>query len=145
MSTKVTLYYDQNHHFYAECFDDKHVYLEVHTDTVETTIRFDLEQVVGLASQINLDELRRQAGITDEQIRKHVVSTVEARLNATDFFGQIYGLMQFGPGDSPKEEQIENGINYYMSIRNRLQKLLPVLNNTPRKGTSFQFGLEEIR
>lgn len=144
MSTKCTLYYDQNHHFYAECGDEDHVYLEIENDSVSTTLRLDLEQMVGLVNQFDLNELRRQAELTDEQIRAHVEATVNARYQSKDFLSQLAGSLVYGCANDPKEKQIAAAMEFYTHKRDYLKRLIPVLENKPRKGSRFMYGLEEV-
>ena len=146
MSTKITLHYDQDIHFYTECFDEQHIYMQLNRDLdlVSVNVRLTTEQAIGLSNQINIGELRRQADLTDEQILKHTQETVAARVKTPDFFGQLTGLLVYGMVDDPVEDQIASGVSHYTKIRDKLKQLVGLLDNKSRRGSTLQFGLEEI-
>jgi len=146
MSTKITLYYDQDIHFYTECFDEQHIHMQLNRDLdlVSVHVRLTTEQVVGLSNMINVGELRRQANLTNEEILKHAQETVAARVKTPDFFGQLTGLLVYGMVDDPVENQIASGVAHYTKIRDKLKQLVELLDNQSRRGSNFQFGLEEL-
>lgn len=146
MSTKITLYYDDDIHFYTECFDEDHVHMKFNreADPVEVRVRLTTEQVVGLSKMVNIDSLRRQSNITDEQILNHVKGTVDARFKTTDFFGQFSGVLIYGSTEDPVENQIASGVAHYTKIRDRLKALVNALDDGKRRGTPLYFGLEDV-
>jgi len=146
MSTKVTLYYDQDTHFYTECLDNDHVYMHFNreADPLSVKVRLTIEQVAGFVNMVEIGELRRQSEITDEQIVKHVEDFVNARQKKEDFFSKLTGLLVYGMVDDSVESQIDSGIAHYTKIRDQLKGLIALLDNNVRRGTKLQFGLEEL-
>lgn len=146
MSTKITLFYDNNSHFYQECFDEENVHVELSEKSINCKFSLDLKRAMGLSKALNFNEFVRQSQITDQQIADHVKQTVEARLlkSKSDFFAAAFGVLVYGDIEDPKEKQIETGIKYYTAIRDRIKKIVTELESS-RHGSQMQFGLEEIR
>lgn len=146
MSTKITLFYDTNSHFYQECFDEENVHVDLSESSINCKFSLDLKRAMGLSKALNYNEFVRQSQITDQQISDHVNQTVAARLlkNRNDFFAAAFGVLIYGDIESPKEQQIETGIKYYTAIRDRIKKIVTELESS-RHGSRMQFGLEEIR
>jgi protein-tyrosine-phosphatase len=145
MSTKITLFYDNNSHFYQESFDEENVHVDLSEGAINCKFSLDLRRVMGLSKAVNYAEFVRQSQITDAQIAEHVTATVAARLqkNRNDFFAATFGILVYWDIDDPKEKQIETGIKYYSAIRDRIKKIVNELKSS-RHGSPMQFGLEEI-
>ena len=144
MSTKVTLFFDDKIHFYQESFDENHVYLKLENDMFSTKLSFSLEEIIGMVNSIDIDLLKKQAALTDEQIKEYVQSTVAARVRSSNAFVHLFGALVYGDASDPVEKQENKGIQYYSQKRDALKKVLEVLENKPRRGSKFMFGLEDI-
>ena len=139
MSSKNTLYRDKTNHFYTEAFDDDTIYF----DTGSVVLKLDAVHILCLARMIDLDSLRKQAALTDEQIRKHIENYVDERIASTGLL-RLAGFMVYGSPDDPREVQIEAGMKYYTELRDKLVKLVGVLDCNDTKGHNFSFGMEGL-
>jgi len=144
MSTKITLFFDDKIHFYQECFDENHVYLKLENDMFSTKLSFSLEEIIGIVNSIDIDLLKKQAALTDEEIEQYVQSTVAARIRSSNALVHVFGSLVYGDASDPVEDQEKKGIGYYSQKRDSLKKVLEVLDNKPRRGSKFIFGLEDL-
>lgn len=142
MSTKITLYFDQNLHFFQECFDENNVYLTQDDKSCSVSQTLRLDQIVGMVKSINIESLKKQAALTDEQILDFVQKTVSARKNSKNTLSHMFGALVYGDAGDPIEEQVARGVKHYTVKRDALRKVCEVL--AQRKGSNFYFGLEEL-
>jgi len=139
MSTKVTIYYDNNIHIYQECADYENLYIAFDNSP---SCKLVLMQVAGLLKQADYNELKRQSEISDEIIKEFVTNCVHNRFGKEGLDG-LPGLLVFGDAKDPINQQIAEGIKYYTEIRDRLRKLVHTLEGK-RTGSQYTFGLEGI-
>ena len=143
MSTKCTMYYDNNIHIYQECFDEKTIHLEKNVDKIELTIEISLKEIMGVLRCMDYDKLKKQASITDEKIINYVNKAVEERIKSDNHFSAMAGCLIYGLADVPKEKQIENGLKYFFDKRNYLKKIVDELESASRTWP-YHYGLEDL-
>ena len=141
MSTKVSLFYNQEVHVYQECFDEDNVFVKFHSGDFKLTKKLTLEEFVGIGSSINYESLLRQAEVTDEQIRSYVESRVAARSLTHCPFSQFHETVIFGEASEPTEDQIARGVALYTKKRDRLRSLVEKVNF---RRQNYFFGLEDL-
>ena len=141
MSTKITLFYNQEVHVYQECFDEDNVFVNFDSVHFKVTKKLSLEEFVGIGSSINYDSMLRQAEVTDEQIRSYVESRVAARSQTHCPFSQFHETTIFGDMSDPVQQQIARGVAFYSKKRYKIKSLVEKVNF--RKQNYF-FGLEDL-
>jgi hypothetical protein len=142
MSTKITLYFDEKIHFFQECFDENNVYLTQDDKSCSVSQTLRLDQIVGIVKSINIESLKKQAALTDEQILDFVQKTVSARKNSSNTISHMFGALVYGDAGDSIDEQVARGFKHYAAKRDTLRKVCEAL--TQRKGSNFYFGLEEL-
>ena len=138
MSTKSTISYshhpEHDFHFYDEIFDEDAVYLElrgiaaagfsVQHDQVIVRIPQEIWEVIRLRGATNLS----QADWTDAQIQAFVEGEVDQRIEKyqdslnpgeANNILRLAGCGVYGLADSPREDQIRAGIDYWQDERDR--------------------------
>lgn len=132
MSTKSTIAYGNNFHFYHEAFDDDHVYLELEGTEFEAG-----HGRVMVSIQMHIWETIRPLGGARLELVNHtdedLLATVEADVNERIArheellrenpervgFASLCGLFVYGGADDPREEQIKSGMEHYRRERER--------------------------
>lgn len=130
MSTKCSLAYGDTFHLYQECLDEDNVYLELESVEFEAT-----HERVMVAVPIAIWETIREYTIvdlsyadkSDEEIEAMVFEAVDERIekysNCDDErqrnFAAVIGAIPYGLASTPRNEQIEQGIQYYRQQRER--------------------------
>jgi hypothetical protein len=150
MSTKCTIAYshgpDFDFHFYHEVFDDHGVYLELTGESLQyeagpgrVMVRIPVEiwEVIRHRAPADL----QYAEWTDQQVDAYVEQAVDQQIRDyqehLEKTGQeksnfrIAGSLAFGFADEPREQQIEEGRQYYRQLRDeqterkrRIERLL---------------------
>lgn len=144
MSTKCTIKYGNDFHFYNECFDEDNVYLrldkadiEQYGETVTMIIPKAIWAIIRESAEVNLE----YALMTDEQILEYVTNEVDSRIarhNAETKEGlrQLHllaGSFTFGFADEARDKQIKKGVKSYTEIRKREKKILNRINKYKRE------------
>lgn len=132
MSTKSTICYGDNFHFYKDCFDEENVYL-----SLETINNISIENgVVTIAIPLEIwqnirffDNKFEYANLSDEQINEIVTKAVEKRIENKGPISKLFGCGIFGSFDLPKEEQIKNGIDFYRKQREKEMLIVEKIKN----------------
>src|SRR5438874_9471962 len=133
MSTKATIAYGKNFHFYHEVFDDNFVYLELEGvefeagyNRVMVPIPIHIWEVIRRYPGIDLD----WADKSDAEISQHVEGEVDERIKRyaeTDQNGRrlfrVLGSMVYGSADEPREKQIAAGIDYFNRRRKHQRQI----------------------
>lgn len=130
MSTKCSLAYGDTFHLYQECFDEDNVYLELEGIEYEAT-----SERVMVSVPVAIWETIREYSIldlshadkSDEEIQAMVIEAVDERIekyhNCDDErqrnWTAIVGAIPYGLASNPRNEQIEQGIQYYRQQRER--------------------------
>lgn len=130
MSTKSSIAYGDNFHFYKECFDEENVYLELDSvefnasnNQVTVTIPVAIWEVIRQYDVLNLS----LADKSDREIEAMVEQEVDRRIEkyqSTDDerakqFASLSGSLRYGSADLPRNEQMNTGILYYRQERER--------------------------
>jgi len=127
MSTRATLSHGPNFHLFEEVFDDEHVYLELQGTEFEATPG-------GVCVQIPLpvwEVIRKHtlfddslADLDDAALRAKVEVQVDERIaeHNRNELPRFAGGGVFGSPDSPRKEQVENGLNWYREKRERQRR-----------------------
>jgi hypothetical protein len=136
MSTKSTIAYGNNFHFYHEVLDDNHVYLELEGMEFEAgygrvmvSIPIHIWEVIRHLGEARLDLVNH----TDEDLLKMVEDYVDERItecqealrqdpDRASWF-KFIGCLPYGGADEPREEQIKNGMEYYRRERRRQREV----------------------
>lgn len=144
MSTKVTVAYGKNFHLYKEVFDEDFIYLEM--DGVQQRdctcwgnpsvphVQFEASyNRVMMTIPVHIWEVIRQyegidlswANKTDKEIFRYVEQEVDKRIQKyqqaeneqSKRLIALFGSMPYGAADLPRQQQIEQGITYFNSLR----------------------------
>lgn len=150
MSTKSTIAWSEDFHFYREVFDDDHVYLRLDTTHFEAgygrvTIPIPIhiwETIRHLGgAQLDLVDLRDEELLAkvqkdvDERIAEYQNVALE-RPGRADLFA-IIGSLAYGTADNPRDEQIQHGMEDFRHQRQRqreLQARITTLRGAARGG-----------
>ena len=134
MSTKCTIAYGKNFHFYHEVLDDNFVYLrlegvefEASYNQVTVPIPVHIWEVIRQYEGIDLS----WAEPTDEEIREYVEKEVDARIKkyqeaeneSQKNMISLCGSLTFGGADEPRQEQIKKGIEQYQGLKKHQQQV----------------------
>lgn len=146
MSTKSSIFYLSKGRDYIHFYEDMMYPAEFFLNKVETsevTYKFDLEQLCLIARSIDLQELKRQSELTDEQIASYVEADLEECLHpkkATMF--HVFPFMVYGSEKDTYENQLASGKKFYMEQRDRLKQIYKVVS--AENISKIYFGLETI-
>lgn len=136
MSTKATIAYGNNFHFYHEVCDDNHVYLELEGMEFEAgygrvmvSIPIHIWETIRHLGAARLDLVNQ----TDEDLLKMVKEDVDERIaeyqealrqnpDRAGWF-RFIGCIPYGGADEPREEQIKSGMEYFRHERQRQREV----------------------
>jgi hypothetical protein len=122
MSTKGTIAFGDNFHFYREAGDNDRVYLELEGvqfsagyNRVMVPIPVHVWEVIRQYQGIDLSA----ADMTDDEIRDRVGKEVDRRIAKWEESGEgkvsiVSASFVYGGVDAPREEQIQNGMEYFL-------------------------------
>ena len=134
MSTKITVAYGNNFHFYRECLDEDFIYLELEGvefeagyNRVMMPIPVHIWEVIRKYEGVNLS----WASQTDEEILQYVEKEVDERIERYQQTEEekgkqlmaLLGSIPFGTADIPRCEQIEQGVSYFKKLREHQQQI----------------------
>jgi len=136
MSTKSTIVYGPNFHFYHELMDDDHVYLQLETTQFEAgygrvtvPIPIHIWETIRHLGGARLD----LADKTDQDLLRIVESEVDQRIHQYQedlrqhpdrpSFMRIAGALAYGMADDSRESQIEQGMEYHRRERKHQQEI----------------------
>ena len=111
---------------------------------VEFESKFSKEEIFSIARSLDLQELERQANLSDETILKFVTRQVMERttINKNNLFAEMHATSIYGNIESAVDQQIQNGLEYFQKIRDSIKKLHTDVIS--KKVYKIQFGLEMI-
>lgn len=125
MSTKCSLVYSDDLHFYTDFLQPDFVFLQLKNGYINQTISIPLHiwEVIRKCQLVKFD----WADKTDKEILDHVVKEVEERLEELKEAKTkqeralicLFGSVAYGDAEEPKEKQIELGVEYYQKERER--------------------------
>jgi hypothetical protein len=132
MSTKCTISHGEDFHFYHEVLDDDHVYLELDTTHFEAgygrvmlpipihiweTIRHLGGARLDLVDKADDSLLTMVERDVDQRIADYQQALSESRDRAG--FVALFGCLPYGTADSPRDDQIHRGMEYFQRERQR--------------------------
>jgi len=134
MSTKATVAYGPNFHLYQEGSDENFIYLSLEGVSFEATYNR-----VTVPIPVHIWEVIRQysgtdlswAEQTDEEIESYVEQSVNERILAYEQAENeqnrgliaLCGSLVYGTADSPRQEQLEQGVAYFKRLREHQQQI----------------------
>ena len=134
MSTKATVAYGKNFHLYKEIFDENFIYLELEGVQFEASYNR-----VMIPIPVHIWEVIRQyegtdlswAYRTDDEIVRYVEQEVDKRIQKyqqaenekSKRLIALLGSMPYGNADTPRQQQIKQGITYFKSLREHQQQI----------------------
>ena len=136
MSTKCTLARGEDFHFYQEVLDADHVYLSL--DTFQYAV-WDGRVLVSIPIHI-WETIRHLGGArfdlvdkTDAELRAMAAADVDRRIGEfaeaqraspaeADSVRRVGGIL-YGAADTPRDEQIERGLEYFHKERQRQKRV----------------------
>ncbi len=146
MSSKATIVYDDDFHLYREPGDRHHVYLQMRGthheagyNRVMVPIPIHIWEVIRKQGGPDLS----LAGLTDDQLLDHVADRVDERIagyqKAVAEDASHLGILAFacglpfGKADTPREEQIAKGLDYYRDLRRDQQEIKTAIEKLEAK------------
>jgi hypothetical protein len=149
MSTKVTVAYGNNFHFYRECLDEDFIYLELEGvefeagyNRVMVAIPVHIWEVIRKYEGVDLSWASR----TDEEILEYVEKEVDERMERYQQTEEkkgkqliaLLGSIPFGSADIDRSEQIKRGVSHFKRLREhqlQIQQAIQELEqmNEPRQ------------
>jgi len=144
MSTKYSLFFDKKTHIYQECFDENYVYIDIEENSISTKIKLGLKEIISLLRGFDLEKVKKQAEITDDEIKNYCVKSVKARIEDKNPMSKLFGSIVFGDPEWPEEKQVQAGIEFYTNKRNDLKKIIDEVESTPLRW-GFYNALNDIK
>jgi hypothetical protein len=146
MSTKATIAYGENFHFYHECFDEDHVYLELETTQFEAgygrvmvPIPLHIWETIRHLGNARLDLVNQ----TDEDLRAMVETEVDRRIAkyqealrrhpGRTQLAWLGGSLVYSSPDKPRGKQIPRGMEYFTRERQRQREVAKAIKRLRRK------------
>jgi len=136
MSTKFTIAHGDEFHFYNEVFDYDHVYLELNTTHFEAaygrvmvpvpihiweTIRHLGGARFDLIDKEDVDLLATIEQSVDRRIAEYQLAMRENSNQGACI--AFFGALLYGTADSPRDEQIRRGMDYFRQERQRQREV----------------------
>lgn len=133
MSTKETVAYGTNFHFYKEVLDESFIYFELEGVQFEASYN---RVMIPIPVQI-WEVIRKYQGTdlswadkSDEEILQYVEQKVDERIKQyqeaevkSKGLIAFFGSLTFGTADLPRSEQIEKGVAYFQRKREHQQQV----------------------
>lgn len=156
MSTKITLAHGKDFHFYKECMDEDHLYLQLETTHYEAgygrvmvEIPVHVWEVIRRRARAEFD----LADKSDEDLRQMIENEVGERIQryqeavAKGVGGPSLAILHhnypYGPADAPRELQIENGLEHYVRRRQHQQQIRACIVELERAQSSATLSEDE--
>lgn len=132
MSTKCTISHGENFHFYREILDDDHVYLQLDTthfeagyDRVMLPIPIHIWETIRHLGAARLDLVDEEDDgllkMVERDVDQRIADYKQALSESPDRAGfvALFGCLPYGTADSPREDQIRSGMEYFQRERQR--------------------------
>ena len=127
MSTKATIVYDEDFHFYLEAGDQRHVYLqlkgahfEAGYNRIMVPIPISVWEVIRKHGAADLS----LAGKADAELLALVEAAIENRIAEYERHHRGgEGVLLFGPSSTPREQQIARGMERYREMRREQEEI----------------------
>jgi hypothetical protein len=143
MSTRVSLFYNNDDgfsHFFRDMADDV-FHIEKEQKAI-VDISLKLEELISIAKSVNLQEIYRQANLSDDEI-KHFVTIEYNKSKSCSGLFEMWVCNIFGDKDMPQEDRIQKGIIYYTKLRDNIRQSLK--NSESYKTDKILYGLESFK
>lgn len=147
MSTKATVAHGSNFHLYKEVCDENFIYLSLEGVSFEASYNRVMVPI-----PVHIWEVIRQypgtdlswSDHTDEEIESYVEQEVDKRIMAYQQAENdqhrgliaLSGSLVYGSADSPRQEQLEQGVAYFKRLREHQQQIkqaIELLEKTNKK------------
>lgn len=154
MSTKCTIAYGEDFHFYHECFDDDNVYLEIEGDDIEYEamkmlagpgrVMIKIPNAIMAAVQKSFKHEVSCAQMTDEQVLAEATKFVDERIARVAKIRaegrepgiiSLLGMIPYGSAEDPREQQIASGVESIKARRAKQQAELAEVGKIMKEGT----------
>ncbi len=149
MSTRSSFFYSHDDkgqtHVFEDMAEDRGLIFIEKTQTIDSKLALSIEELLSIGQSFDVNELRRQVNLTDEDLLRGAKEYVEKCLNTKSFFQGIYFADFPQKENTPKDEQIEFRFNEFKNIRNKLKELLSKVEGNSKGVHKFYFGLEHIK
>lgn len=136
MSTRFTLAYGKDFHFYRELMDDDHLYLQLETTHYEAgygrllvEIPVHIWEVIRRRGRADLDladksddDLRQMVGSAVDERRRRYEEAVGKGENGP-FLAVLHFSFPYGLADGPRNQQIQRGVEHYVRRRNHQRQI----------------------
>jgi hypothetical protein len=133
VSTKATIAYGRNFHFYHEVLDEDYVYLELEGakfeasyDRVMVPIPVHIWEVIRRYPGVDLEYAEK----TDDEIRLYVEREVDERIKRyaessarSKGLLSLAGSLVYGAADQPRQKQIDAGIEHFTKLREHQRQI----------------------
>ena len=136
MSTKCTIAHDESFHFYHEVLDDDHVYLELRTTHFEAgygrvmmPIPIHIWETIRHLGAASLDLVDKEdselMAIVEAEVDRRIARYQDAMRKHPDRAGfvRFLGCLPYGAADTPRVDQMQNGMQYFQSQRQRQREV----------------------
>jgi hypothetical protein len=149
LSTRSSFFYNHDIDGQIHVFEDladnsQKIYIEK-TQTANTSLALTLEELMLISQSFDLDELKRQASLTDKVLEKAAKSYVDKNLSSSGFIRGLYFAEIPGGEKASLEVQVETVYNNYKKIRQKLKDLLSTVESKSKSVHKFYFGLEQVK
>lgn len=130
MSTKCSIVWGDNFHFYTDCFDDEHVFLSLQGGELEFEATSG-EVVIGIPKSVwgaikGCDLVAQDlVDLTDDQLLEKIGIVVDERIARNDdpeSFMAAMGSMVYGLTTDPRDDQIKDGMEWHRGEREKQQR-----------------------
>ena len=138
MSTKCSLAYGEDFHFYQDLFDEDIGYtLEITEKCCDHTQKILIPYYIWETIKESAKTDLSLADKTDDDLFKIVENEVDSRLEEYNksedkVFRAFFGSAIYGPTTDSKEDQIESGMSYFKTEREKQQKIVKQINDAKR-------------
>jgi hypothetical protein len=115
------------------------------TQTRDTTLSLSVEEMLLISQGFSVDELRRQANLTDEALLKAAKEHVDKCSRYQGFMRSLYFAEIPGGEEATEDFQLSYVYKKYSEIRDKLKDLLSSVESKSKSVHKFNFGLEMIK
>lgn len=143
MSTKSTVAYGPNFHLYREALDENFIYLELEGVQFEASynrvmvpIPVHIWEVIRQYQGVDLSWADKTDGeliqYVEQEVNERIKRYQEAEPEKGKSLMAFFGSLAFGTADSPRSEQIEQGVKYFKRLREHQQQIKQAIQELER-------------
>ena len=149
MSTRSSFFYSHDTNGQIHVFEDlagesDTIYIEK-TQTIDTKLALSVEESILIGQSFDINELKRQAALSDESLRAAAVAYVKEMSGSAKFLRNLFFADLPNGERTPEEEQIEFRFQQFCKTRDKLKNLLSSVLSKLKNVHKFYFGLENIK